>query len=628
MRNMIIKITLIIFIASGLGALPLYAVEPPRIQILNKTLQPHESHYYNFNKLKKGDMIYIKMERLSGNLDPLVGITKDKTDFISFEEFYNKKLPNLLEDQFDFTEVFPKYADDFFLLWDDNSGNLSDATITYEVTEEGDYQLLVTGSYYQLRRDDKYYNTFGQYRLSVGVNAPEVLDKEYLSTGHTVVSQLGKFHRRVQEISEEISKDRKYIEFPLNTLDKSDTLYVYVEKTSGNLKPTVKLRDYGNRLLSFDNISGEDQNAAFEYKLKEEAENYTLVIRGDSEGEEDTMGEFRLLIGTNAPEVLSGNADQRGRSIIREPIEVEVSLLIDQITGIDQRRENFTIVAYLLLDWVDPSFAYNTSECKCNFIDYSSQQFDDYLVENNLETPRFIILNQQGRRFIQEDNYRIYPDGSIRFFERFTVTLQAPDFDFRKFPFDPQTFYIKLLMLRSLDHYIFKVNPEWPSIGNKLGEEEWQIYDHKAFVDFKKLNNVFSAYTLQIEAKRHIDYYMFRIFIPLLLIVIVSWGTLFMRDYSNRISVSVAVLLIFVAFNFTIGSDLPRLGYMTFMDGIMFAAFLVTALVVLLNVFLRRLETTDHVEFAYSFDRFTTILYPILYIGILAVLVWIFFYLS
>ncbi len=628
MRKLTINTILLVCFSFFIGNLVLFASESPEVQIITETLQQDESHYYSFNQLKKGDTIYIKMERLSGNLDPLIGITKDITDFINFEEFYNNKIPDLLEDELDFTEVFPNFADDFFLVWDDNSGELSDAILTYEVPEDGNYQLIVTGSYYQLRRDNKFYNTFGQYKLSIGLNASEVLDKEPISTGYSVVNQLGKFHQRVQEINEEISEDRKYVEFPLNTLDEGDTLYVYVEKTSGNLKPTVKLRDYGNRLLSFDNISGEDQNAAFEYKLKEEAVNYTLVIRGDSDGDEDTIGEFRLLIGTNAPEVLNGEAVIRGRSIVREPIEVDVSLLIDQITGIDQRKENFTIVAYLLLDWVDPSFAFDTSECKCNFIDYSSKQFDDYVVENNLEAPRFIILNQQGRRFIQEENYRIYPDGSIRFFERFTVTLQAPDFDFRKFPFDPQTFFIKLLMLRSLDHYVFKVNPEWPSIGNKLGEEEWLIYKHIAFVDSKKLNNVFSEYTLQIEAKRHIDYYMFRIFIPLLLIIIVSWGTLFMRDYSNRISVSVAVLLIFVAFNFTIGSDLPRLGYMTFMDGIMFAAFLVTALVVLLNVFLRRLETTDHVDFAYSFDRFTTIIYPIIYLGILGILIWLFFYVS
>jgi len=99
-----------------------------------------------------------------------------------------------------------------------------------------------------------------------------------------------------------------------------------------------------------------------------------------------------------------------------------------------------------------------------------------------------------------------------------------------------------------------------------------------------------------------------------------------MRDYSNRISVSVAVLLIFVAFNFTIGSDLPRLGYMTFMDGILFAAFLITALTVLFNVFLRRMETTEKIAFADTVDRYITIAYPIIYLLIIGSLIWIFFY--
>ena len=99
-----------------------------------------------------------------------------------------------------------------------------------------------------------------------------------------------------------------------------------------------------------------------------------------------------------------------------------------------------------------------------------------------------------------------------------------------------------------------------------------------------------------------------------------------MRDYSNRISVSVAVLLIFVAFNFTIGSDLPRLGYMTFMDGILFAAFLITALTVLINVFLRRMETTEKMELANTIDRYITIMYPIIYLLIIGSLIWIFFF--
>jgi hypothetical protein len=63
---------------------------------------------------------------------------------------------------------------------------------------------------------------------------------------------------------------------------------------------------------------------------------------------------------------------------------------------------------------------------------------------------------------------------------------------------------------------------------------------------------------------------------------------------------------------------------MAFMDAILFAAFLVTALTVLSNVFFRRLETADNIELADTLDRYVTLAYPIIYIVTLLCLMWIF----
>lgn len=60
------------------------------------------------------------------------------------------------------------------------------------------------------------------------------------------------------------------------------------------------------------------------------------------------------------------------------------------------------------------------------------------------------------------------------------------------------------------------------------------------------------------------------------------------------------------------------------MDAILFAAFLVTALTVLSNVFFRRLETADNIELADTLDRYVTLAYPIIYIVTLLCLMWIF----
>ncbi len=617
----ILILVFIIIFADGINS-----QELPKVQIINENLQPGESHYYNIANLKIGDTIYINIENLSGNLDPLLGITKEHSDFRQFEEYFAIEIPKKLEAGQEFAEIFPDFADNFFIVWDDNSGALSDAIITFQVPENGDYQIIVAGTYYQLQRGDKYYNTFGNYRLNIGVNAPEVLSGNVNATGDIVATQIGMIHKRVQEIIVEIDEEKNYIELPVNFIDPGHTLYVYVENISGDLIPTIKLRDYGNRLLAYDNLSDQDNTAALKYRFKDEGENLSLIIRGDPKSKEHTNGKLKVIVGINTPDVLTGKSAESGRTIIRESNDVEISLYVDQISDINQRNENFTIVAYLIMKWQDSSFAFNPDKCKCNEIDYTRQQFFEFIQENNLDWPKFIILNQQGRRFIQEDNFRVYPDGEVQYFERFTVTLQAPDFDFRKFPFDPQQFFVRIMSLNSVDFYKYFVSDELPSLGKHLGEEEWVVINHKSFVEDKILINKHSEYILEINTVRHIDYYMFRIFLPLLLIIVVSWGTFFMKDYSNRIMVSVSNLLIFVAFNFSIGGDLPRLGYMTFMDGIVFCAFLITAITVLINIFFRRLEILDHHDLAQNIDRYATTWYPVVYLVTIAFLILIFLY--
>ena len=622
----------IILIALILAPKGFCASDSPQVQEFTEHLQLGESHYYNLPNLKKGDTVYVYMQRVSGNLDPIVGITKDRSNFSSFEEYFTVKLPEVLGSGFDFSEAFPEFAEGYFIAWNDDGGNLRDASLEFTVQDEGDYQLVVAGAYNRLLRDkmgkrgEELYKTFGKYSLIIGVNSPEVLTGEATPTGETIASHFGKFHKRVQEITGDITKEKNFYEFPLSTLDKGDTLYVFSQATSGDLKPSLKLRDYGSKLLASDNLSGEKDNAELEYTLEEEGGGYFLVLRGNPRGEELTTGSFRLLIGTNSPEVLSGKAKTRGRPVVREPIEVDVALMIDQITDIDQRKENFTVVGLLVMFWVDPAFAYNTDSCKCYQKIYTPLQFDEFINKNNLKWPRFLFWNQQGKRFAQEEQYIVFPDGEVQYFERFTVTLQAPDFNFSRFPFDPQKFFIRILSVEPEDLYIFKPFKEFSRVGEQLGEEEWYVADFHTEVSSRKFIRTFSEYIIQIIAKRHDDYYIFRIFLPLLLIILVSWGIFFMKDYTTRVAISVSNLLIFVAFNFNIGSDLPRLGYMTFMDGILFTAFVGSALTVIINVIFRRFETTGRIELANIADKYITWGYPFIYLIVVLALVWLFFY--
>ncbi|MCK4725043.1 MAG: hypothetical protein KAT29_04545, partial [Anaerolineales bacterium] len=124
----------------------------------------------------------------------------------------------------------------------------------------------------------------------------------------------------------------------------------------------------------------------------------------------------------------------------------------------------------------------------------------------------------------------------------------------------------------------------------------------------------------------HLSYYILNIFTPILLIVAVSWVTFFLKDYGRRIEVASANLLLFIAFSWSLADNYPRLGYITFLDAIMLVMFVTNALVVVYNVWLKRLDMNGQAELADRVDSVLDWVYPISMLLMLVFIVWRFLY--
>jgi hypothetical protein len=147
-------------------------------------------------------------------------------------------------------------------------------------------------------------------------------------------------------------------------------------------------------------------------------------------------------------------------------------------------------------------------------------------------------------------------------------------------------------------------------MGDQLGEEEWDVINTETSITTVGTNSQFS---LHFEADRKLTYYIVRIFIPLLLIIIVAWITFFLKDYTKRIDVTAGNLLLFIAFNFTISGDLPRLGYLTFLDKLLITTFAISVLTLAYNVVFKRLEIAGKGELGEKIDKYMIWVYPIVY---------------
>jgi hypothetical protein len=171
--------------------------------------------------------------------------------------------------------------------------------------------------------------------------------------------------------------------------------------------------------------------------------------------------------------------------------------------------------------------------------------------------------------------------------------------------------------------------PDYSAISADHGEDEFIIGDLEitpsAVNDSAGAQRPTSRMTFSFEAPRHLNYYVLQIFVPITLIILISWFTFFLKDYSRRIEAAAANILLFIAFSFSLAGNYPRLGYVTFLDAIMAVTFIVNTLVLLYNVQLKRMESKGEAERVDRIDRFFDWAYPLSYLLLIAAVALLFF---
>ena len=583
------------------------------VQEITGKISPGEVDIFVLKDLKQGQVVYVTLDTISGNLDPALSLVPASVDLPKLIGTYRDGVQNILQTSEVPLAEIPALNDKTFMAWDDDSGPGYGAALKFVVPKDGDYILGASGSLSSAGRI-----TFGDYRMLLGVDAPEVLAGKAVPNGASIAVQndalLG-WPGRIQEYSGKLDASQPSITLPLNDFDPGDKLTIFVEATSGDLTPILVLRDYGGKPVSVNNQQGTNKKASLEYSFPEKGKTYTLQVYSNPPGAEPTSGDFRLLAGVNAPEVSSGNADANSQDIIHLPTEVQTGIKLQQIVSIDQSNEIMTAVGTVKLAWQDPKLAFSPDECDCQVKEYTENNFNQFLTETGGDWPDFTFFNQQGNRWTLNRIVDVLPDGSVTYLERFSTNFQL-NFDFAQYPFDVENFYIYVDMLYPEDRYVMAPMEGFSSVDPNHGEDEFIITDFDSSVSSLVSSRAYptSRYTFHFTAPRYKMYYVFRIFVPILLIITVSYVTFFLKDYSKRIEVATGNLLLFIAFSWSLAEDYPRMGYLTFLDVIMAITFAVNTLVVIYNVYLKWLETHGRVEQADRIDRFADWVYPLGYL--------------
>jgi hypothetical protein len=305
---------------------------------------------------------------------------------------------------------------------------------------------------------------------------------------------------------------------------------------------------------------------------------------------------------------------------------VDLGLFIEGITNIDPVTNSFTIEGFLDLVWCDPRESFNPEELGWHEKFFLEDDAHDEM--NEIWQPAITFPNESSPRETENLELIVFEDGTIEYEERFSVTLEA-HFDLLHFPFDTQVLEIEIESLAWSESYLL-FHQEEDTIGFRRDFElaEWHTADVKTHLESVREirdRHPFSEFIMLITVERLPGFYIWRLILPMIIIVALSWSVFWMKDddLSNRLMVSFTGILTVVAYQFTISASLPRIPYMTFMDAVITFSFIMMALTIIENIVVYILDKGEKKTSANHFEFACRFVFPSLYT---AALIFIAFY--
>ena len=239
------------------------------------------------------------------------------------------------------------------------------------------------------------------------------------------------------------------------------------------------------------------------------------------------------------------------------PTKVTVGAIFLDIDGINGADQTFDANFFYMLSWSDPRLAHD--------------QERKSMPLNEVWHPRIQILNQQKVWPTFPEVVSIAPDGQVVYRQRVWGTFSQP-LNLRDFPFDRQSLSIQLVTAGYTVKDLELVVDPRSGMGERLSLPDWDILafsvDATAIRPISTLPTEIAAMIFSFQADRRELFFIYKVIVPLVLIVAMSWIVFWIdpKESGTQISVAITTMLTLIAYRFAVGADVPKVDYMTRLD--------------------------------------------------------------
>lgn len=189
-------------------------------------------------------------------------------------------------------------------------------------------------------------------------------------------------------------------------------------------------------------------------------------------------------------------------------------------------------------------------------------------------------------------------------------------FDLHTFPFDRQEFELRISDLfyttpSDINPHISYLSDKQLALYLQMDNEDLDyrnrtFYDEYNTIDFKLTDinqnieygytsqslNVIPEWVIQLEYERIPNYYFFKIFLPVFVLVLLSLSSFIIpkKELESKLTLTVVIFLALIAYIFVIDDNIPKLSYMTVLDYYVLTAFIFTSIPIIFSIFVYKAD--------------------------------------
>ncbi len=304
------------------------------------------------------------------------------------------------------------------------------------------------------------------------------------------------------------------------------------------------------------------------------------------------------------------------------PVVVQVSFEIQDIDEINEENETFEFTGVLTLKWHDNRQVFDPTVVGAKEKIYQGDyQFNEL---SPSWFPQIVLVNSSGPFEQQGVVLRALPDGTQILISKISAVAKT-ELNLRRFPFDRQRLQAVFEVL-GFDHSEVVLQVEEETTVNALWVPQWTItgtgmsaQDRAA--SYAGRRGIASMFVVSVDVRR-VSFYIGRLVIlPLIVIVLLTFSVFWMDRASlgDRISVSFIGILTAVAYQVVMNDIMPRIGYVTWIDGFLNLSFLLMVGTVIINLVVGRLDQHKRHDVAHRVDVLCRWIFPITYLGLILI---------